>query len=584
MFSLVPPMINQLHAHPDWEWWPDQAKPKAYVSVSLDQLGKKHLQENLVLAESLSGLAAQAVNAGDFDEMAWIEWGPRESHREWLLQYTKSSQVEYRGSFTPMQLLRRYKDRGLVKGYIIYTPDTSNNPGRKDSAGMDFSLNVATTAAGVLGGVLVTPEMVPEMEALGLPLLLDARGKTERWAFESYKDKLNRRLLFMQSPQNPNARDSAIAQKAMAVYTLQDPLPDVMAWLEPLSTVYGWYAINEGTSVTAVSKAGHILVAADWCMNLPLYASGRDRDQFSRPLSPKPALDDIKAWAGAPAVSYMLSDGDNLQWLLGGFTHNPRYWMNPARGKIPFGWTVCPGDILSQAPMVWEYLKKHTLPRDAFVAHAGYFYPDLLGKNLAPEKRRELLTALARRINGMMKESGCRILTFLCMEVDNEDAREAYAIFAKEMPDVLAVFPIKFAPYEGGDGKVYWLNDGRGGEMPFITARYSIWSEVNRSKRPRAGSPEQVSWSINQDLAARDGNFSEWVIIHAWSGFEQERLFSADERVPNYMGKDSAWGPEAALLSAEKLDPKIRVLNPEELAWLIRWQRNPEATEQLLKP
>ena len=177
----------------------------------------------------------------------------------------------------------------------------------------------------------------------------------------------------------------------------------------------------------------------------------------------------------------------------------------------------------------------------------------------------------------------CRVLTFLAMSVDDKDAMEAYAIFAKEMPDVLAVFPIKFAPYEGGDGEVFWMPDGRGGEKPFVTARYSIWSDINSSRRPHAGTPDQVAQFINKDAAGRKGNFAEWVIIHAWSGFDKNKVSKPGERVPNYMEKDSAWGVETALLSAQKLDSKIKVLNTDELAWVIRWQRDSEATKRLLE-
>ena len=40
------------------------------------------------------------------------------------------------------------------------------------------------------------------------------------------------------------------------------------------------------------------------------------------------------------AVSFIGSDGDNVQWLQGNFfLGNQSYWGNPQRGKIPFGWS-----------------------------------------------------------------------------------------------------------------------------------------------------------------------------------------------------------------------------------------------------
>src|SRR3954463_12240459 len=78
----------------------------------------------------------------------------------------------------------------------------------------------------------------------------------------------------------------------------------------------------------------------------------------------------------------------------------------------------------------------------------------------------------------------------------------------------------QYAPYEAGAGKVYWVKDRRGAEVPVITARYSIWADANT--RPRAGTPAKVAREIREPRAATapaDLPRYDWAIAHAWSYF-----------------------------------------------------------------
>ena len=89
----------------------------------------------------------------------------------------------------------RYAKQGIIKGYILYRSAKSkgeNNAGWPD---MDCSVNVATSLAGLLDGIIVDEELEKEAKAHGLKLLLDVRAKTQLWCFQNYKDRFNRRML-----------------------------------------------------------------------------------------------------------------------------------------------------------------------------------------------------------------------------------------------------------------------------------------------------------------------------------------------------------------------------------------------------
>ena len=109
-----------------------------------------------------------------------------------------------------------------------------------------------------------------------LKLLLDARGKTSQWCFETYREKFNRRMLCMQDPRIPNCRDLAIAHGTLTLFGLDDPAPAAMQWLEPPSPILGWSGGDEFLATRLSSVYGHIQTATNWCMNLPVLMAGAD--------------------------------------------------------------------------------------------------------------------------------------------------------------------------------------------------------------------------------------------------------------------------------------------------------------------
>jgi hypothetical protein len=60
-----------------------------------------------------------------------------------------------RGTFGPWDLVDRYAKHGLIKGYILYRSDASKGETSQHRPGMDCSVNVATSLAGLLDGIIV---------------------------------------------------------------------------------------------------------------------------------------------------------------------------------------------------------------------------------------------------------------------------------------------------------------------------------------------------------------------------------------------------------------------------------------------
>ena len=56
-----------------------------------------------------------------------------------------------------------------------------------------------------------------------------------------------------------------------------------------------------------------------------------------------PLLPCAAAGHGKHKVAFLMSDGDNIQWMYNTFAVQPSWWASPDRGKVPLGWTVSPG-------------------------------------------------------------------------------------------------------------------------------------------------------------------------------------------------------------------------------------------------
>jgi hypothetical protein len=577
---------------PDHRWWPQQKAPQAIIRTDLalmreviDPGGHKTsawLGPEHMLVESVAGLAAQAVNEDRGDELVWIDL-PKGNYDLWYQGMTNRLHLVDRGVLKPWPLVKRFARAGIIEGYILYSYDYSPGGATKLRPNSDESVNVATSLAGLLRGVLVSEGQEKQAQRLGLKKLFDARGKTEAWCFEKYRGKLNRTSLLLQDPQMPHCRDIAIAHRMLAIYGHDAPTPEVYAWLNPLSSVIGWNGGEEAKSVAPISRAGHTLLPCNWSMNLCALSAGSDECDSCGKLGaarPRPTeLDD-----DAPAVSFIMSDGDNVQWFMGSFCTDKRYWASPDHGRFPVGWGTPLGCLAQACPEVLAYLKQTQPTNSTISLHGGgYFYPDLLGVERGPAERKAILREHARRIGYYMKRSGCSTLMLLASDLDSPAAREAYEVFCQEIDSLLGIFVMQYYPYEGGEGKVFWVHASNGDDVPVVTCKYRIWANTPSTK-PCAGTPAKVAHAINESARRAEAageRLNAWAVTHVWSGFT--KIADNDEAAENAAGRSGAqFAVTPTLWCVQRLDPEVKVVSPEVLLWRIRLAHSPERTRRML--
>jgi hypothetical protein len=568
----------------DDRWWPTQTFPQAVVRTTDQQQFPEPRAAFQMLVQSVAGLAAKAVNQGRGDELVWVNNGGGDLERWYARLLADHPGLATPGVFEPWALVDRYAGRGLIKGYILYRADQSQGENNADRPGLDCSVNVATSLAGLLDGILVDEALEPQAQAHGLKLLLDVRGKTQLWCFQTYRNQFNRRLLCLQDPRAPHVRDLAIAHQVFTAYGSNAPVRPALAWLEPLSPILGWNCGDEFENTDLSTGYGDLQTATDWCLNLPVLMAGTETNILPRAAGFDPRTMD---WNDSrSAVSFIDTDGDNVQWLEGNFFGHASYWGNPERGTIPFGWSGCFDHLAQLCPEAVEYAMTSRTTNDWFVEWGGgYYYPDHFARDRT--NRWDLLAQHARRTWDWMKKTNTRLIGFNFTQCDSPDARRACEVFARQTDGLLAILAFQYSAYEAGAGRTFWVQDRNGLDVPVITARYSIWEHANH--RPRAGTPAKVAREIRQTVGtAGPGQLPryDWVIDHVWSYFKPAPGTDEDaENMPqeNAESKGGVRGYAPVTWCAERLPAGIRVVSPDELVWRIRMQHDPVQTKQLIR-
>jgi hypothetical protein len=517
------------------------------------------------LAQSLAGLAVQALNEGLDTEGVWINGGASDYciYFKTLLQRLNAIKGN---EYDVWEFVQKLGKKGVVKGYVLY--DYSISP----------SVNIATVQAGLRKGVLVDITQEKKAKRLGLAKLFDATipELTDSLNFEAVKEQLNNNLIVLIDPANGNNRDYAIAHKSMVYYGVDSFLNYLMGWVKPLSPVIGWNRGPEFEHIAPCTRYGLINTASDWCLNLSLLACNLNTSIGTFKQFDPTAID----WKSDKNYhAFVMSDGDNMQWTFGNFIHNPNYWANPYNAELSMGFTTCAVNISMAGNDALQELIRTQQPQVSVVEYGGgYYYPDLFAEKLP--NRKELLRDFARTVNIHMKKAGVHVFAFICRNLYSKGAMEAYQIFAEELEDLTGMIAVQYAPYNGGNGDVFWVKNREGIEIPVLTAKNMVWANLSLE---RSGSPSVIADCINKvaTTAEEDERSLGWTIVHAWSRFdrgEDGQILDAPQNNPA-----SARGVTPLKWGKDLINTDTEVVSIEEVLWRIRMRHNPEQTKKIVE-
>jgi len=358
----------------------------------------------------------------------------------------------------------------------------------------DNSTNVAVSLCGPMNAVAVTTEDEALMTSLGKTKLLDVRGKDEAWALTtSYSSDFSKDITCLQNEDKSLfLSDYAVFANAFQFFDSDinsSLVEDALGRMNSNKVVMGWGPDEEYT-VRKISGASLQLNPADWTENLPVLSN------FDASLSQHTHVTDIPDADTVHVVCFLVTDGDNFDWLLKEFYGQPKAYGSPNRGEVSIGWTISPA-MCELAPTVMKYLYDQatntSTVKDFFVASSsgiGYMNPDLF-----PD-----LAASAEQTNRFMEKADLNILNVIGTRYQISDMEQYLA-----QENIDAVFYYGYANYAELNGAIYIVND-----KPVIGARYRLWEGFDNA--------ETLAAKLNsQSTDAYSAAGYSLIAVHAWS-------------------------------------------------------------------
>ena len=517
-----------------------------------------------LLCQSLAGLTNRMVEEGKSDVAVWLyDHGGKASYKV-SKQALEDMGICEQGVQNGLELARsdyesvdglRVQLKGFFDGYVL--TDVKNNP----ESGI-----VASVASHVYNSIIVDVRDKEYFEKAGYSMKYDATHKTTLDAWHEFKDKCNNEALVIMPVQTGELREFAIKNNLFVLNLNKkqgdprsgqnvDLLEEVLAWLQPNVPVYGWeQGVSEDQFVARISKSGHPMIPCDWSYNHSLTSLlYTERQQPVQAQSFNPKFIDFGKKRNY--VSFFLSDGDNIQWMMQDFATS--FYDVPEAIEVKMSYGLPVSTLSMMAPAQLHNLMN--LRRDECsvleMLGGGYYYIDTYSQN---NNRNDNLKVAAERLAVSMRRYHVGLLGVMAMDVKSVASKEAYQAFVDANDRLEGIIALQYSPYAGGGGEVFWVTNKNGYDIPVITVRYSLWDRIHE----REGSPDFIASKLKAE--AQVESFSA-ICVHAWSRFE-----------------GNAHGAAAARLCAGKLDGRFEVVNMQELVWRLRMSRHPEQTLEYL--
>ena len=531
-----------------------------------------------LLAQSIQGLSFLSVNAGTGKTAVWMKDHGNLRSFAVCKQALTDMGITESGERTAIEIATGESLKDIWKGddgrYSYILTDVINNP---------ESGNVATVASHVYNAVIVDVRDSAFFNKEGYTLRYDATKKTTANAWYEFRDQCNNEALVLMPVNTGELRSYAIAHKLFVLnLNIKQGRPEegqnerlfeeILSWLKPNAPVMGWeQGVGEDVFVGKVTKYGNPLLPYDWGYNTD-FTSIKYKEKEGTSVK----NDDPRKYnydASKNYVSFYLSDGDNLQWMMNSFERE-EFYLNPdiSETKMSFGLPVF--GLSMVAPSQLDNLIGQQNANSTLMENfgGGYYYVDEYGERT---NRKERLKEIAANTATYMQGRNCNVLGLFATNCKGGAAKEAYQEYISANNKLEGIIVVQYAPYAGGEGEIFWFKNSDGYDIPVITVRYSIWRfDQNQSNQ---GTPAYIASKINNH---KGPTFSA-VCVHAWSRFSDLGEYSNDP-IAEARGDGNIVGASAAKQCTRRLNESAQVVNIQELIWQVRMYYRPDETKKIL--
>lgn len=446
-------------------------------------------ESDMTKAEQTMISTLQGIVARKSQEQIYIISNSEPDYKIWLEDLKSNYDVKYKMISDPWKLLNKFKS--YVNGYILYT--TFNSP----------SINNACSLASLKNSLAVDEAIENKVKESGLTNLIeDCRETNKYWAYDNLWDSgLNHSVVLEVSPDKSMAlRDYAITSKSLMFY--EDDINDlslrekIFNSMDSNGHCLGW-GPDEHTNVTIASKSGIDVVAADWSYNLSVLSSYPLKRQKQK------INDNYKSEDGVHYVTFIMSDGDNQQWMLGSNYSSKNWYGSSYRGDFNLGWSINPS-LYYLAPTVFnKYYESASSSKyfDNFVTAPsgnGYMYPSKFPINK--------LDSYTNILNDYMKKVDQNYVLIL-----DDNALYKTNIWDKYtfQNNINGLFYLNYDKNNSYEGKILWSNN-----KPIVSCRDLLWWNLESETDLINNINERIHLGYTN---IKNPNSYTFVYIHVWS-------------------------------------------------------------------
>jgi len=301
-----------------------------------------------------------------------------------------------------------------------------------------------------------------------------------------------------------------------------------------LKVAMGWGP--ESQYVADVGAVGMYVHASDMAhdyapiSNVAAHAGVPRRSGTPPPPPPPPPS---KTTQGVPPrskhqVAFLMSDGDNLQWMYNAFARQATWWGSPDRGSVPLGWTVSPA-LHELGPVILDYLADTKTSNDDIVgapSGVGYIYPSTWPAG----PMADFATLTGRSLSATAKAYGSAVSAVNVIGDPCKGGVYVNHCPGLQAPNVTSLAPLLARPEIDG---VFWYTFGAGysgwhdtlwdsaTKKPIIGARLSLWGEGKTGTmlgvKPMVTelSAQLLTGKISRSSTSANGY--SLIPVHAWS-------------------------------------------------------------------
>ena len=446
-------------------------------------------ENDMTKAEQTMITTLQGIVSSKSNEQIYILSDSEPDYKLWLEDLRKNYNVKYKVIKNPWKLLKTFKS--YVDGYILYT--TFNPP----------SINNACSLASLKNSLAIDEAIEEMVKEQGLTKLVkDCRNTDKYWAFNTLWDSgLNHSTVIEISPDKPLAlRDYAITSKSLVFY--EDNINDssfresIFKSMDDNGHCLGW-GPDEHTNVTIASKYGIDVTAADWSYNLSVLSS--------YPSTPQKQKQDtnFKGEDGVHYVTFIMSDGDNQQWMLGSNYSAKNWFGSNYRGDFNLGWSINKS-LYYLAPTVFhKYYDSANSSKyfDNFVTSPsgnGYMYPSKFPINK--------LDSYTNILSEYMKNVDQNYVLIL-----DDEALYKTNVWDKytSHDNIHGLLYLNYYKNNSYEGKIVWSNN-----KPIVSCRDLLWWGLESENNLIDNINKRINLGYTD---IKNPNSYSFVYVHVWS-------------------------------------------------------------------